>query len=137
MPSFRIFDIAGSGMSAQNQRLNLVASNLANVDAVSSSVDQTYRARQPVFRAVLDQLNPQSASQGVQMAGVVESQAPLNKEFAPDHPMADAEGYVYKPNVNPVEEMANMISASRAYQSNVEVVNAARQMMAATLNIGK
>jgi flagellar basal-body rod protein FlgC len=137
MSSFRIFDIAGSGMSAQNQRLNLVASNLANVDAVSSSVDQTYRARQPVFQAVMDQMNPGASAQGVQMAGVVESQAPLNKEFAPDHPMADAEGFIYKPNVNPVEEMANMISASRAYQSNVEIVNAARQMMVATLNIGK
>lgn len=137
MSSFRIFDIAGSGMSAQNQRLNLVASNLANVDAVSSSIDQTYRARQPVFRAVLDQAEPRSTAQGVQMAGVVESQAPLNREYAPNHPMADDEGYIYKPNVNPVEEMANMISASRAYQSNVEVVNAARQMMTATLNIGK
>jgi flagellar basal-body rod protein FlgC len=137
MSNFRIFDIAGSGMSAQNQRLNLVASNLANVDAVSSSIDQTYRARQPVFRTMLDQMNPGATAQGVQMAGVVESQAPLNKEFAPDHPMADGEGYIYKPNVNPVEEMANMIAASRAYQSNVEIVNAARQMMVATLNLGK
>jgi flagellar basal-body rod protein FlgC len=135
--SFRIFDIAGSGMSVQNQRLNLVASNLANVDSVSSSTEQTYRAREPVFRAMLDQMNPQAPAQGVQMAGVVESQAPLNKEYAPDHPMADADGFIYKPNVNPVEEMANMISASRAYQSNVEVVNAARQMMMATLNLGK
>jgi flagellar basal-body rod protein FlgC len=137
MSSFRIFDIAGTGMSAQNQRLNLVASNLANVDAVSSSIDQTYRSRQPVFQTLLDQGNPNAPAQGVRMAGVVESQAPLNKEFAPDHPMADADGFIYKPNVNAVEEMANMISASRAYQSNVEVVNAARQMMAATLNIGK
>lgn len=137
MSGFRIFDIAGSGMSAQNLRLNLVASNLANVDAVSSSVDQTYRSRQPVFKAMLDQANPNNPSSGVQMIGVVESQAPLNKEFSPNHPMADGEGYIYKPNVNPVEEMANMISASRAYQSNVEVANAARQMMAATLNLGK
>ena len=137
MSNLRIFDIAGSAMSAQNQRLNLVASNLANVDAVSSSVDQTYRSRQPVFQTVLDQADPRAAAQGVRMAGVVESQAPLIKEYAPNHPMADADGFIYKPNVNPVEEMANMISASRAYQSNVEVVNAARQMIAATLNIGK
>jgi len=137
MSNMRIFDIAGSGMSAQNQRLNLVASNLANVDAVSSSVDQTYRSRQPVFQAMLDQSNPGAPSEGVRMAGVVESQAPLNKEYAPNHPMADADGYIYKPNVNAVEEMANMISASRAYQSNVEVVNSARQMISATLNIGK
>lgn len=137
MSSFRVFDIVGSGMSAQNLRLNLVASNLANVDAVSSSIDQTYRSRQPVFQAVMDQANPQAPAQGVRMTGVVESQAPLNREYSPGHPMADDEGYIYKPNVNPVEEMANMISASRAYQSNVEVANAARQMMAATLNLGK
>jgi len=137
MSSFRIFDIAGTGMSAQNLRLNLVASNLANVDAVSSSIDQTYRSRQPVFQAMLNQADPNAPAQGVRMAGVVESQAPLNKEYAPNHPMSDAEGYIFKPNVNPVEEMANMISASRAYQSNVEVANAARQMMAATLNLGK
>ena len=137
MSSFRIFDIAGSGMSAQSMRLNLVASNLANVDAVSSSVGQTYRSRQPVFKAMLDQANPNDPSRGVQMTGVVESKSPLNKEYAPNHPMADKDGYIYKPNVNPVEEMANMISASRAYQSNVEVANAARQMMAATLNLGK
>ena len=137
MSSFRIFDIAGSGMSAQNLRLNLVASNLANVDAVSSSIDQTYRSRQPVFQAMLNRADPNAPAEGVRMIGVVESQAPLNKEYAPNHPMADGEGYIYKPNVNPVEEMANMISASRAYQSNVEVANAARQMMAATLNLGK
>lgn len=137
MSSLRIFDIVGSGMSAQNLRLNLVASNLANVDAVSSSIDQTYRSRQPVFQAMLDQSNPNAPAQGVRMAGVVESQAPLNREFSPGHPMADADGYIYKPNVNPVEEMANMISASRAYQSNVEVANAARQMMTAALNLGK
>lgn len=137
MSNFRVFDIVGSGLSAQNLRLNLVASNLANVDAVSSSIDQTYRSRQPVFQAMLDQANPLAPTRGVRMAGVVESQAPLNREYAPNHPMADDEGYIYKPNVNPVEEMANMISASRAYQSNVEVANAARQMMTATLNLGK
>ena len=137
MSSFKIFDIAGSGMNAQNLRLNVVASNLANVDAVSSSVDETYRARQPVFQAVLDQANARSPAVGVRMAGVVESQAPLVREYAPNHALADAEGYIYRPNVNVVEEMANMISASRAYQSNVEVANAARQMMAATLNLGK
>jgi flagellar basal-body rod protein FlgC len=137
MANFRIFDIAGSAMSAQNQRLNLVASNLANVDAVSSSMDQTYRSRQPVFQTVLDQANPGDPARGVRMAGVVESKAPLVKEYSPNHPMADKNGFIYKPNVNPVEEMANMISASRAYQSNAEVVNAARHMIAATLNIGK
>jgi len=137
MSSLKIFDIAGSGMSAQNLRMNLVASNLANVDAVSSSLEQTYRSRQPVFRAVMDQLQPQGAATGVQMAGVVESQAPLVREYAPEHPMADQDGYIYRPNVNTVEEMANMIAASRAYQNNVEVINAARQMLTATINLGR
>lgn len=137
MSDFSIFDIAGSGMNAQNLRLNLVASNLANVDAVSSSIEQTYRARQPVFEAMLDQVNRRNPAMGVRMAGVVESQAPLVREYAPDHAMADPDGYIFRPNVNVVEEMANMISASRAYQSNVEVVNAARRMLTATINIGK
>jgi flagellar basal-body rod protein FlgC len=137
MSSFKIFDIAGSGMNAQNLRLNLVASNMANVDAVSSSIDTTYRARQPVFEAMLDQANRRNPAAGVRMTGVVESEAPLVREYAPEHALADDEGYIYRPNVNVIEEMANMISASRAYQSNVEVVNAARRMMTATINLGK
>jgi len=137
MSTFKIFDIAGSGMNAQNLRMNVVASNLANVDAVSSSVDETYRARQPVFKAVLDQANSSNPAVGVQMAGVVESEAPLVREYAPQHALADEDGYIYRPNVSVVEEMANMISASRAYQNNVEVVNATRQMLSATINLGR
>jgi flagellar basal-body rod protein FlgC len=137
MSSLKIFDIAGSGMNAQNLRLNLVASNLANVDAVSSSIEETYRARQPVFSAVLDGFNKRLPATGVNMIGVVESQAPLVREYAPNHPLADADGNIFRPNVNAVEEMANMISASRSYQNNVEVVNAARQMMSATINLGR
>ncbi|MFC1683938.1 flagellar basal body rod protein FlgC [Pseudomonadota bacterium] len=137
MSSMKIFDIAGSAMSAQSQRLNLVASNMANVDSVSSSVDETYKSRQPVFQAMVDQMNPKAAATGVRMLGVVESQAPLQKEYAPHHPMADGEGYIFRPNVNIVEEMANMISASRSYQNNVEVVNAAKQMMTGLLRLGQ
>ena len=137
MSSFKIFDIAGSGMNAQNLRMNVVASNLANVDAVSSSSGATYRARQPVFQAVLDQANAAGPAVGVHMAGVVESQAPLVREYSPHHAMADTDGYIYRPNVSVVEEMANMISASRAYQNNVEVVNATRQMLSATINLGR
>ena len=137
MSSFKIFDIAGSGMNAQNLRMNVVSSNLANVDAVSSSIAETYRARQPVFKAVLDQANLRSPAVGVQMTGVVESQAPLVREYAPQHALADGDGYIYRPNVSVVEEMANMISASRAYQNNVEVVNATRQMLSATINLGR
>ena len=137
MSSFKIFDIAGSGMNAQTLRLNVVASNLANVDAVSSSLEETYRARQPVFKAMLDQAKVRSPAVGVRMAGVVESKAPLVREYAPNHAMSDEDGYIYRPNVNVVEEMANMISASRAYQNNVEVLNATRQMLSATINIGR
>ena len=137
MASMKIFDIAGSGMTAQSLRLNLVASNMANVDAVSSSIEETYKARVPVFRAVMDEFNNQTPATGVNMVGVLESQAPLTREYAPNHPAADQDGYIFRPNVNVVEEMANMISASRAYQNNVEVINSARQMMTATINLGK
>jgi flagellar basal-body rod protein FlgC len=137
MSMFTIFDTAASGMSAQSLRLNLVASNMANADAVSSSVDQTYRARQPVFQALLDRANPQSAASGVKMVGVLESQSPLVQEYAPDHPLANEEGYIFRPNVNLVEEMANMMSASRSYQSNVEVANAAKQLLIATIQMGQ
>jgi flagellar basal-body rod protein FlgC len=137
MSSFKVFDTAASGMSAQTLRLNLVASNMANVDAVSSSIEQTYRSRQPVFRTLLNQLNPDDPAAGVSVAGVVESQAPLRREYAPDHPLADDNGYIFRPNVNLVEEMANMISASRSYQSNVEVVSSAKQMLSATLRLGQ
>ncbi len=137
MSSFKAFDIAASGMSAQNLRLNLVASNMANVDTISSSIERTYRAREPVFQAVMDGLDPTRPASGVRMLGVIESQAPLRKEYQPDHPMADEQGYIYRPNVNLVEEMANMISASRSYQSNVEVMNAAKRMAVSTIDIGK
>ena len=137
MSSFKIFDIAGSGMTAQGLRMSVVASNLANVDAVSSSINQTYRARQPVFQTMLDEFSSDPQAVGVRMAGVVESEAPLVREYSPHHAMADEEGYIYRPNVSVVDEMANMISASRAYQNNVEVVNATRQMLSATINLGR
>jgi len=137
MSSMKIFDIAGSALSAQSQRLNLVASNMANADSVSSSVNETYRSRQPVFKAMIDQMNPKESAVGVRTLGVVESQVPLQQEYAPEHPMANEEGYIYRPNVNVVEEMANMISASRSYQNNVEVVNSAKQMMMGLLRLGQ
>jgi flagellar basal-body rod protein FlgC len=137
MSLFKIFNTAASGMSAQSLRLNLVSSNMANADAVSSSTDQTYRARQPVFQTLLDQINPDAAASGVRMAGVVESQAPLVQEYAPDHPLANEAGYIFRPNVNLVEEMANMLSATRSYQGNVEVANSAKQLLLATLRMGQ
>ncbi|MBP1150999.1 MULTISPECIES: flagellar basal body rod protein FlgC [unclassified Methylocaldum] len=138
MSSFKIFDIAGSGMTAQSLRLNLVASNLSNADSVSSSVEQTYRSRQPVFAAQLQEaVDKRNTPVGVQVLGVVESQAPLRMEYAPDHPMANDEGYIFKPNVNTIEELTNMMSASRSYRDNVEVANTAKQLMLQTLRLGQ
>jgi flagellar basal-body rod protein FlgC len=138
MSTFKIFDIAGSGMNAQNLRLSLVSSNLANADSVSSSINQTYRARHPVFAAQLSQLlDQQRAATGVEVKGVVESGMPLVQEYAPNHPMANEDGYIFKPNVNAVEELANMMSASRSYQNNVEVLNTAKQLLIQTLRIGQ
>ncbi|PSJ44627.1 flagellar basal body rod protein FlgC [Zobellella taiwanensis] len=138
MSLFKVFDISGSAMSAQSVRLNTTASNLANADSVSSSIDQTYRARKPVFAADLDRaLSDRQESVGVKILGVVETNKPLQKEFSPDHPMADAEGFIYKPNVNVVEEMTDMLSASRNYQTNVQVADAAKQMLQQTLRLGK
>ncbi|MGZ8161918.1 MAG: flagellar basal body rod protein FlgC [Methylobacter sp.] len=138
MSAFNIFDIAGSGMNAQSVRLNLVASNISNANSVSSSVDQVYKARQPVFATELKNvMDQQNATGRVNVLGVVESQAPAIMEYAPNHPMANNEGYIFKPNVNTVEEMANMMSASRSYQNNVEVLNTAKQMILQTLKMGQ
>ena len=136
MSSFKIFDIAGSGMSAQSVRLNTVASNLANADSVSSTPQGVYRARHPVFQALLGGAgDPASASVGV--AGIVESPAAAESHYDPGNPLADAQGYVYAPGVNVVEEMTDMISASRSYQNNVEVLSTTRDLMLATLKLGQ
>ncbi|MBT3144392.1 flagellar basal body rod protein FlgC [Neptunomonas phycophila] len=139
-----IFNIAGSAMSAQTVRLNTTASNMANADSVSSSIEETYRARKPVFKLqepTLEQMTDSDAGllpgQGVQVVGIVESEAPLRTEYNPSHPMADADGYVHYPNVNVVEEMADMISASRAFQVNTEIMNTAKQMVQRVLTIGQ
>lgn len=139
-----IFDIAGSGMNAQSLRLNTTASNLANAQSASSSTDEVYRNRQPVFAAIQQQAMATSgfdqhadASAGVQVLGVVESDAPLQRRYEPHHPLADEEGYVFYPNVNVVEEMTNMISASRSFQMNVEVMNSAKQMVQRVLTLGQ
>lgn len=138
MSSFKVFDISGSGMNAQSLRLNLVASNMANANSVSSSLHGTYKSRQPVFAAELkDIMDQQNSASGVNVLGVVESQAPPEMEYVPNHPMANEQGYIYKPNVNMVEEMANMLSASRSYQNNIEVLNTAKQLMLQTLKMGQ
>ncbi len=139
MSLFNVFEIAGSALNAQMVRMNATASNMANADSASSSSGATYRARQPVFAPLLaNELDPASdAVAGVDVLGVVESQAPLRREYQPHHPLADGEGYVFMPNVNMVEEMANMISASRAYESNIEIMDASKRMLQRTLSLGQ
>jgi len=143
-----IFDIAGQGMTAQSVRLNTVASNLANAQSAASSVDQVYRARHPLFAAVQkDAMDAQAGwsdapdageeGMGVQVLGVVESQAPLERRYEPGHPLADKDGYVLYPNVNVVEEMADMISASRSFQINVEMLQSAKTMAQRLLSLGQ
>ncbi len=142
MSSFKIFDIAGSGLSAQSVRLNTVASNLANADSVSGDPSTVYKARHPVFQAIQQQLqgaaNLDNQSEAtVRVAGIVESQAAPQMRYDPGNPLANAEGNVYAPNVNVIEEMTDMISASRAYQDNVEVMNTSKDLMLATLKLGQ
>ncbi len=137
MSSFKIFDIAGSGMSAQSVRLNTVASNLANADSVSNSPQGVYRARHPVFKANVRYSRRQTRAAASVSVGIVESKAAPETRYDPGNPLADAQGYVYAPSVNVVEEMTDMISASRSYQNNVEVLSTTRDLMLATLKLGQ
>lgn len=140
MSMLRIFDVAGSAVSAQSQRLNVVASNLANADTVAGPDGSAYKARQVVFQTVMlgrRQGAEDPASAGVTVSTVSESQAPGRRVHDPRHPSADAEGYVTYSNVSPVEEMVNMISASRSYQNNIEVMNTARSLLLKTLQVGQ
>lgn len=137
MSLFNIFDIAGSSMSAQSVRLNTVASNLANAGTAAGTAEAAYRSRQPVFQTTMDQLNPNPAEAGVRVAGIVESGAPPARVYQPQHPQADDEGYVYMSNVNVIDEMANMISASRSYQNSVEILNTSKELLMRTLSIGQ
>lgn len=130
MPSFGIFQVAGSAMAAQSVRLNTVSSNLANADVVAGKAEDAYKPKIPIFEA-------QKNAQGVAVREVAESTSAPLKRYQPGHPLADEQGYVFAPNVNVVEEMANMISASRSYQSNLEVVNTAKSLMMRTLNMGR
>jgi len=134
MSLFNIFDVAGSAMNAQSQRLNTVASNLANADSATSANGQPYKARQVVFAAA-----PvgSAGATGVNVAAVIEDPSPMKMVFDPKNPLADEKGYVTMPNVNVVEEMVNMISASRSYQSNVEMMNTTKTLLLKTLNLGQ
>ena len=134
MDLFRLFDIAGSAMSAQSARLNTTASNLANANTVAGSEAEAYRSRQPMFQAVLDE---QAGHASVKVTGIVESQQPVSRLYDPGHPSADGEGYVYLSNVNQVDEMVNMISASRSYQNTIEVLQTSKELMLRTLSLGQ
>jgi flagellar basal-body rod protein FlgC len=140
MSMFRVFDIAGSAASAQSQRLNTVASNLANADTVAGPDGKAYKARQVVFQTELmgagGALGPDSAA-GVRVSTVREDDTPGRRVHDPKHPAADADGYVTYSNVSAIEEMVNMISASRSYQNNVEVMNTARSLLLKTLQLGQ
>ncbi len=141
-----IYDIAASGMNAQSMRMNTTASNIANAQAVAGSAEETYKPRHPIFAAVMhgqkagDEFSieePKTGGMAVQVLGIYESDQPGMKRFQPNHPLADEEGYVYSPDINVVEEMTNMISASRSFQINVEVMNSTKSMLQRLLTLGQ
>jgi len=138
MGMLNIFNVSGSAASAQSQRLNVVASNLANADTVAGPDGQAYKARQVTFQSQLMGANRNDpTAAGVTVSSITEDQTPGRKVLDPKHPSADADGYVTYSNVNPVEEMVNMISASRSYQNNIEVMNTAKGLMLKTLQLGQ
>ncbi len=143
MSLYNIFNVSGSAMSAQTVRLNTIASNIANADSVASSTGEVYKARHPVFETILNNsinsgnLNGNYQTGGVKVIAIVESQAEAVARYQPENPLADEKGYVYGPNISLVEEMANMISASRSYQSNVQVANMTKSLLTRTLSLGQ
>lgn len=140
MSLFNIFDISASGLSAQNTRLNTVASNLANAESIASTPEGAYRSRQPVFATTLQgqlaDINA-TASAGLSTIGIVESQAENVAQYQPGNPLANEEGYIYLSNVNVMEEMTNMMSAKSSYQSNIEVLNTSKELLLQTLRLGR
>jgi len=138
MSLFNIFEVASSGLRAQNVRLNLTASNLANVNTVVGDKADAYRSRHPVFSAVLDQMgSTRSGIGGVETTDVIESRADPEARYSPGHPLADEQGYIYSSNVSAVDEMTDMISASRSYQLNVELMTASKKLVEKTLTLGQ
>ena len=140
MSLFNIFNVAGSGLNAETIRLNTTASNLANAESVNGDITKVYRARHPVFQAMMDTADTsfenQDASSGVRVLGIVESAAPPVKTYQPDHPLADKDGFVYSSNVNSIEEMTNMISANRSFATDIEAINTARDLLLKVISMG-
>ena len=137
MSLFKVFEVAGTAMNAQSVRLNVTASNLANAGSVHGDPSKVYRARQPVFASFGETLAEQTGIAGVRLEGIFESNAPLQVQYRPDHPDADEDGNVYVSNVNTIEEMVNMMSASRSYQNNVELINTTKDLLLQTLALGR
>jgi|SRR5665213_2589046 len=140
MSLFSVFNVAGSALNAETIRLNTTASNLANAESVNGDPSKVYRARHPVFQAMMDTSDPfaadQGAATGVRVLGVVESKAAPTMRYQPDNPLANKDGYVYTSNVNSIEEMTNMISANRSFATNVEAINTARDLLLKTISMG-
>jgi len=140
MSLFNVFNVAGSALNAETIRLNTTASNLANAESVNGDVTKVYRARHPVFQAMMNDadgdLDGQGAAKGVRVLGIVESTTPPLKTYQPDSPLADKDGYVYASNVNSIEEMTNMISANRSFATNVEAINTARDLLLKVISMG-
>jgi flagellar basal-body rod protein FlgC len=143
MSLFNIFDVAGTALNAQSVRLNTTASNLANAESISGDAATTYRARHPVFQSLVGAADDSSMvadddqeSVGVRVLGVVESQAPAQMHYEPGHPLANKDGYIFSSNVNAIEEMTNMISASRSFSTNIDAMNTARDLLLKTISMG-
>lgn len=134
---FRLFNTSASALTAQSVRLNTVASNLANASTAAQTPEETYKAKQVLFQTVLDAEDPDGAAMPVRVSGIVDSQAEAIPTYEPNHPQANDEGYVFRPAISVVEEMANMMSASRSYEANVEVMNTSRQLLQRTLQVGQ
>ena len=139
MSLFAAIDVAATSLEAQSVRLNTISSNLANANTVSSSEGETYRAQYPVFETIYSELTAaeDGSSAGVRVSEIVQSELPARREYAPTHPMADEEGFIYRPAVNSIEEVANMMEASRSYQDSIEAMNTAKQMILRTLTLGR
>ena len=135
MSNLPIFDVAGSALQAQSVRLNTIASNLSNADSIASSPEAVYKPLEPVFQAQASGTDP--ALTGVRVREIAQSEAPPVRRYEPGHPLADADGYVFSPDVDPVAQMVNLISASRSYQAGVEVLNTAKELAVATLSMGR
>jgi flagellar basal-body rod protein FlgC len=140
MSLFSVFNVAGSALNAETIRLNATASNLANAESVDGDPTKVYRGRHAVFQTMMDQTDTswdgETASAGVRVLGVVESTAPLTPRYQPDNPKANKDGYVFSSNVNPIEEMTNMISANRSFATDVEAINTARDLLLKTIAMG-